>query len=52
MNSYSHAPTKEEVRRYMQRRQAEHLPPPDIKQIRRELGWELNPVPREGSGKR
>lgn len=35
------APSKEEVREYMQRRVAEHTPPPSMKQIRRELGWEL-----------
>ena len=52
MNAYSHAPTKEEVRRYMQQRQAERRPPPDLKQIRRQLGWELNPLPRDESSKR
>lgn len=35
------APSKEEVRAYMQQRQAEHRPPPDLKTIRRQLGWEL-----------
>lgn len=44
MNHYSHAPTKEEVRKYMQQRQSEHRPPPDPKQIRRELGWDLCPT--------
>ena len=34
-------PTKEQVREYMQRQAAEHRPPPDMKQIRRELGWDL-----------
>lgn len=34
-------PTKEQVREYMQRRQAERTPPPDQKQMRRELGMDL-----------
>lgn len=51
MITCSHAPTKEEIRRYMQERQAKRLPPPDMAQIRRELGWELNPAPRS-TGKR
>lgn len=34
-------PTKEQVREYMQRRQAEHRPLPDLKEIRRQLGWDL-----------
>lgn len=42
MNQQSHSPTKEEVRKYMQQRQSEHRPPPDIKQIRRQLGWDLS----------
>jgi hypothetical protein len=52
MNQYSHAPTKEEVRRYMQQRQAEHLPPPDLQQIRRQLGWELAALAQQAPGKR
>jgi hypothetical protein len=35
-------PTKEQIRDWMAQRTAEHHPLPDIKQIRRELGWELN----------
>ncbi|MBI3229689.1 MAG: hypothetical protein HYZ45_05775 [Burkholderiales bacterium] len=35
------APTKETVRLYMQQRQAERRPPPDLQSIRRQLGWEL-----------
>ncbi len=46
------APTKEAVRKYMQQRQAEHRPPPDMKQIRRQLGWELFDLARDGSNKR
>ena len=35
-------PTKEKVREYMQRRQAERRQPPHgQEQIRRELGWDL-----------
>lgn len=34
-------PSKESVRQWMQTRRAERLPPPDLKQIRRELGWDL-----------
>jgi hypothetical protein len=34
-------PTKEQVREYMERRQAEHRPPPSREEIRRQLGWEL-----------
>lgn len=52
MNQYSHAPTKEEVRQYMQQRQAEHRPPPDLQQIRRQLGWELIALGQDARGKR
>ena len=34
-------PTKEVVRAWLKREVAQHRPPPDIKQIRRELGWTL-----------
>lgn len=34
-------PTKEQVRRYMEQRQAERQVPPSIKEIRRRLGWNL-----------
>jgi hypothetical protein len=34
-------PTKEQVREFMKHRQEEHNPPPDIKEIRRQLGWDL-----------
>jgi hypothetical protein len=34
-------PTKEQVREYMEGRQAQHQPPPSRKEIRRRLGWEL-----------
>jgi hypothetical protein len=32
-------PTKEQIRRYMLARQADHSPPPPINEIRRQLGW-------------
>lgn len=34
-----HHPTKEQVRNWMNHRHTDHHPLPDIKQIRRELGW-------------
>ncbi len=40
--SESSLPSKEQVRDWMAQRQAAHKPPPDIKQIRRELGWYWN----------
>jgi hypothetical protein len=33
-------PAKQQVRQYMEGRQREDKPPPDPKQIRRELGWD------------
>lgn len=33
-------PSKEQVRAYMERRQAQHQPPPSCQEIRRQLGWE------------
>lgn len=42
-------PTKEQVRRFMERRTAEHTPPPDMEQIRREL-WS-GPEAIYGAGK-
>lgn len=41
METLIKAPSKETVRQYMQQRQAEHSPPPDLQAIRRQLGWEL-----------
>lgn len=40
MEHYFH-PTKEQIREYLHRRVAEHTPPPDAKEIRRQLGFEL-----------
>lgn len=34
-------PSKASVRDWLQQRQRNHVAPPDIAQIRRELGWEL-----------
>lgn len=34
-------PSKEVVREWLKREVERHRPPPDIKQIRRELGWDL-----------
>lgn len=36
-------PTKEEVRKWMQQRQKQPAPPPTPADIRRQLGWELEP---------
>jgi len=33
--------TKERVRRYLQRQQAQHRPPLPMEEIRRQLGWDL-----------
>ncbi|MBV8665208.1 MAG: hypothetical protein JO269_01880 [Burkholderiaceae bacterium] len=35
-------PTKEQVRDWIEHRHADHRPLPDLKQIRRELGWDLH----------
>lgn len=37
-------PTKEQVRAYMLRREAERRPPPAPAEIRRQLGWRLYPA--------
>lgn len=34
-------PTKEQIREYLRHRRQEQTPPPDIKEIRRQLGWDL-----------
>jgi hypothetical protein len=36
-------PTKEQVRAYMLRREADRRPPPPPAEIRRQLGWRLTP---------
>ena len=40
-------PTKEQVRAYMLRREADRRPPPAPAEIRRQLGWRLAPVEQE-----
>ena len=42
-------PSKESVREWMHREIAQHRPPPDGKQIRRELGWGLIEAARESN---
>lgn len=37
-------PTKEQVRAYMHKREAERRPPPMPEEIRRQLGWSSAPV--------
>lgn len=44
-------PDKQLVRAFMQKRAAEHKPPPSLEQIRRELGWNLNPANKQIGGK-
>jgi hypothetical protein len=34
-------PSQEQVRNWMQQRQADRSPPPTPEQIRRQLGWQL-----------
>ncbi|MDO8702890.1 MAG: hypothetical protein Q7J77_10735 [Undibacterium sp.] len=46
MGHYYH-PSKEQVRAYLQRRLAEHSPPPNPKEIRRQLGFELFDAQRQ-----
>jgi hypothetical protein len=45
-------PSKEQVREYMERRQAQHQPPPSCQEIRRQLGWELVEAEREERSRR
>lgn len=40
-------PSKESVRKWLRAQIEARRPPPDAKQIRRELGWELVKVPRD-----
>lgn len=40
-------PTKEQVRHWQQERNRERKTPPDPKQIRKELGWDLIEAERE-----
>lgn len=36
-------PSKEQVRAYMNAREANHRPPPAPDEIRRQLGWQMHP---------
>jgi hypothetical protein len=40
-------PTKEQVRHYLENRQAENKMPPSLDEIRRQLGWHLCDVARD-----
>ena len=40
-------PSKESVRQWLRARLETRLPPPDPKQIRRELGWEVVRITRD-----
>ena len=40
-------PSKENVRRWLQIQLEQRRPPPDPKQIRRELGWDLVKLERD-----
>jgi hypothetical protein len=40
-------PSNQQVRNWMQQRQAERKPPPAPDQIRRELGWQMVEAERE-----
>jgi hypothetical protein len=44
-------PTKEQVREYLKHRRQERTPPPDIKEIRRQLGWDLVDADRRKKSK-
>ncbi len=37
-------PSKYEIRAYLARRLKEHCPPPTVAEIRRQLGWQLQPL--------
>jgi hypothetical protein len=45
--SDSKQPTKEQVRDYMVRRQQARKPPPDPREVRRQLGWDLTEMQRK-----
>jgi hypothetical protein len=41
MNKSTNVPTKEQIRSWLRNELARRRPPPDIQQIRRDLGWGL-----------
>ena len=43
-------PSKEQVRAYMEQRQVVRKPPPDLREIRRQLGWDLDEMRRKQTG--
>jgi hypothetical protein len=47
MDKQKQQPSKESVRAWLRTEIAQRRPPPDPAQIRRELGWDLIPVPSE-----
>lgn len=47
MPQTSNRPTNEQVRSWMQQRQADRSPPPTPEEIRRQLGWRLVEAERE-----
>jgi hypothetical protein len=40
-------PSNQQVRDWLQERQAQRTPPPSLEEIRRQLGWELVQAARE-----
>jgi hypothetical protein len=47
LNGKHTQPTKEQVRHYLENRQAENKMPPSLDEIRRQLGWHLCDVARD-----
>ena len=45
-------PTKHEIRAYLKQRIESRKPPPDMKEIRRNLGWQLIEMARNGTARR
>jgi len=41
-------PSKEQVRAYLENRRAEKKMPPSLEEIRRQLGWDLCEISRQG----
>lgn len=41
-------PTKQQVREYIKKRAGSRRPPPDGKEVRKQLGWELDEMIRTG----
>jgi hypothetical protein len=45
-------PSKQDVRAYLKQRIESRKPPPDMKEIRRNLGWELIEMARNSAARR